>query len=93
MEHDKLVRAIERALVHDVRDEGDTDAVVDHLLEAIRKTLERNPPFPRLCYHEFELLFADVAAEARRLLSGYVLLDWEDTAKVIADAVIEREPT
>ncbi len=88
--NNQLRYVIENVLIYGVDDEGDTLDVVEQLLESVRKTLERDQRFPRLTYREFELLFADFADEARKLLANYEQIDWKDAAEIVTDAVLDE---
>lgn len=88
-----LIHIIEAALVYKMDDGGDIPAVIDCLLEDVRKTLKCDPRFSRLAYREFNLLFAAFADGARRLLDEYLRIEWEYTAQHIDWAYVARNVT
>lgn len=89
MTRKELLFAIENALIYDVDDEGYTDGIVETILDGVIRTLQRDPRFPRLTRGDYDLLFADVAKEAREALLPYWKIDTELAAKVIGEAVID----
>jgi hypothetical protein len=92
-----LIQVIERALIYRMDDGADIPAVIDCLLEGIRKTLKCDPRLSRLTHREFNLLFVAFADGARRLLGEHARIeweyavqhvDWEYVARIVTDAVI-----
>jgi hypothetical protein len=88
-DHDTLLSAIEEALAYDVLDYGDTDRIVEIIFDNVSKLLQHDSRFPRLSCADYDLLFADIAHEARIALRPYQLLDHESAAEQICDAVVE----
>lgn len=87
MEKGELIYTIEDALL-DVLD-GNTDRIVETMLDAVAKALQRDTRSPHLTAGEYDLLFADAANAARESLRGYWEIDTENAAQDIAEAVIE----
>jgi hypothetical protein len=80
---------IEGALIYDVLDHGNTQAVIDTVFAGIEKILKRDPRFPRLSSIERDLLFVDIRRDAEQALEDYIKLDCEQAADAIADAIAE----
>jgi hypothetical protein len=89
MTRSDLKSVIEEALRFEVFDRGDTDQVIATIFAGVAKVLERDARFPRLTGTDLDLLFADVINEAHQLLRPYQVIDDEDAAEVIAEAVID----
>jgi hypothetical protein len=92
MTRSELLATIEEALIYDVFDESDTDAIVESIFHGVVEVLRHNARFPRLTRTAYELLFADLAQEARETLRPYWRVNTKHAAEVIADAVIDAVP-
>jgi hypothetical protein len=85
-----LVSTIEDALIFDVYDDGDTEQVVDIIFNGVVKVLRCDARFPQLTRTEYDLLFADVANEARATLQPYSKINPGRAAEVIAEALVDE---
>jgi hypothetical protein len=94
-----LIRIIESALIYKMHDGGDIPAVIDQLLEEVRKTLKCDPRLARLSCQELGVLYAAFADGARRLLGEYARIeweyaaqhiDWEYVARMVSEAVVDE---
>jgi hypothetical protein len=90
MSSEELASGIKLALIYDVDDEGDTDGVVETVFDGVVNALKPDVPFPRLTRADYELLFADVAEEARETLPPYWKINTELAAVALAEAVIDE---
>jgi hypothetical protein len=76
-----------------VLDRGDADALADHIIETIIKTLRADARLPKLSLRQWDLLLADLRNDVADHVADFIdgMADFNDTVDVIRSTIEESD--